>query len=32
VGAGGEIRAQLINPGPDTINLTSLEFTLALEP
>ncbi|MBL8056627.1 MAG: hypothetical protein JNK29_08010 [Anaerolineales bacterium] len=32
VGAGGEIRARLSNPGPDTISLSSLEFTLVVEP
>jgi hypothetical protein len=32
VGPGGEIRAQLSNDGPDSISLTSLEFTLTVEP
>jgi len=32
VGEGGEIRARLINPGPDALNLSALEFTLTVEP
>ena len=32
VGAGGEIRVRLSNPGADTINLSGLEFTLIGEP
>lgn len=32
VGPGGEIRARLTNAGPDTITLSSLEFTLTVEP
>ncbi|MBP7690841.1 MAG: hypothetical protein KA764_02945, partial [Anaerolineales bacterium] len=32
VGAGGELRAQLTNRTPDTLNVTSLEFTLTVEP